>query len=318
MNRIKVFLPILISAFFIYLAVCNLSLHQIIQSFSTIKWGWIGLSFLFTVFGFIVRVIRWRFFFLNSPSYYSLTSSFLIGLTVNNLLPARIGELVRAYILKKREDVSVSLAFGTILLERVFDGLSVFLFLAILLFVCPFPSKVKTMGFIITGIYLLTLIFFILLKTHKDFVLKKMAFSQKLALVVSEFAGGLSILGSFRQVLIISVYSIIAWVIYGFCLYFCLFGFSLNLPIYVGFFVLVMAVIGVMIPAAPGYLGTYQYFCILALALFNVPQNIAFSYSMVAYIISFVPVTIFGIVFLFLEGLSFEKLLSLKDDKIHP
>ncbi|MEW6481391.1 MAG: lysylphosphatidylglycerol synthase transmembrane domain-containing protein [bacterium] len=314
MNKIKVFLPILISIFFIYLAIKDLSFSQVILSFSKIKWQWIGLSFLFIVLGFIVRVIRWRFFFLKPLSFYSLTSSFLIGLMINNVLPARIGELARPYILKKRENVSISLAFGTILLERVFDGLSVFLFLAILLFVCQFPKKVKTMGFVVASVYILALFFFILIKVKKDFVLKKMAFSKKLAGMVEEFAEGFSILGSLKQVFIILLYSIVVWGIYGLFLYFCINGFSLNLPVYVGFFVLVMAVIGVMIPAAPGYLGTYQYFCILALALFGVDKDIAFSYSMVTYIISFVPVTIVGIVFLFLEGLSFGKLLSLKKE----
>ncbi|MEW6007662.1 MAG: lysylphosphatidylglycerol synthase transmembrane domain-containing protein, partial [bacterium] len=251
---------------------------------------------------------------LKPLSFYSLTSSFLIGLMVNNVLPARIGELARPYILKKRENVSISLALGTVLLERVFDGLSVFLFLAILLFVCQFPPKVKTMGFVVAFFYILALFFFILIKVKKDFVLKKMAFSKKLRGMVEEFVEGFSILGSLKQVFIILLYSIVVWVIYGLFLYFCINGFSLNLPVYVGFFVLVMAVIGVMIPAAPGYLGTYQYFCILALAIFGVDKDIAFSYSMVTYVISFVPVTIAGIVFLFLEGLSFGKLLSLKKE----
>ncbi len=315
MNKIKIFLPIAISILCIYLVVKDLSLYSIIKSFLNIKWWWIFLSFFFCFLGFIIRVIRWKFFFLNPIKFYNLFVSFLMGLMVNNIFPARIGELVRAYILGRKENVSKSLAFGTILLERTFDGLTVFLFLAILLFVCPFPDRVKTMGFVISGIYLLVLVFFITLKTHKEFVIKKLAFSKKLVSIVSEFSSGLVILGSLRHTIIISLYSLISWTISGLSFYFCLLGFSLNLPIYASFFILVMVVIGVMIPAAPGYLGTYQYFCILALGIFKVDKDIAFSYSMVSYIISFVPITILGIVFLFKEGMSFSSLLSLKKNQ---
>lgn len=311
-SKIKVFLPIVISIICIYFAISDISLSSVVSSFLNIKWHWVFFSFLGSSLAFIVRIIRWKFFFKTSLTFYSLTSSFLIGLMVNNVLPARIGELVRAYVLGRRENISKSLVFGTILLERTFDGLSVFLFLGILLFVCPFPDKVKTMGFIITGVYALAIAFFFLLKTHKEFVVKKLGFSKRLSCIVSEFSEGLVILGSLKHTLVIFLYSIVSWVISGLSFYLCLFGFSLNLPLSAGFFILVMAVIGVMIPAAPGYLGTYQYFCILALEIFGVDKSIAFSYSMVSYIISFVPVTIAGIVFLFLEGLSFGDILSVK------
>lgn len=308
MNKLKAFLPIVLSIIFIYLAISGISLSSVVSSFSKIKWYWIFLSFLCCVLGFIIRVIRWRLFFKTHLKFYSLFSSFLIGLMVNNILPARIGEVVRAYILGLKENVSKSLAFGTILLERTFDGLCIFLFLVVLLFVCPFPEKVKTIGFITTGLYVLALVFFFLLKTKKELVLKSLSFSKRLSCIVSEFSEGLVILGSLKHTFGIFLYSIVAWVILGFSFYFCLLGFSLNLPIYVGFFILVMAVIGVMIPAAPGYLGTYQYFCILGLRIFGVDKDIGFSYSMVSYIIFFIPVTIVGIIFLFLHGLSFRKI----------
>ncbi|HAW50308.1 TPA: hypothetical protein DCX16_05110 [bacterium] len=317
MKTAKVFIPILISILFVYLAIKDLSFSKVATAFSDISWGWIFASFVAGILAFVLRVIRWGYFFEKLPSFPSLLSAFLIGLMVNNILPARIGEIVRVFVLKKKEGISVSTSFATVILERIFDGLVVFLFFLVLLFICPFPRKIKVMGVIITGVYILALIFLILLKANKGFLVQKIGFiSQRLAHILNSFSSGLSILHSLRKLFVIIVFSIASWSICGFSFYLGLPAFSISLPVYVGFFVLVMAVVGVMIPAAPGYIGTYQYFCILALKIFGVDENIAFSYSIVLYVISFFPTTIAGITFLFIEGLSFHELFKLKKEKV--
>ncbi|MDI6751647.1 MAG: lysylphosphatidylglycerol synthase transmembrane domain-containing protein [bacterium] len=315
MKKLKIILPILISCLFLYLAARNLDFVKAARVFCHINYLYLFIGFLATVAAFAIRVIRWQV--ILSPTkrmgIYRLGSSFLIGLTVNNILPARIGELVRAYVLGEKENVSKSLILATIILERILDTIAVFTFLALLLFISPIPENIKKTGLFIFGACLLILIFLFLLKTHKRWTIKQVEkISLRFSKIIENFSEGLSVLSSKRKILLLSFYSILSWLIAGFSIHLFLLSIGIFLPLHIAFFVLVMTVIGVMIPAAPGYIGTFHYFCILALQIFGQDKEIAASFSILLYLVNFIPTTLFGIACLFIEGLSFSKILSLK------
>ena len=315
MKKLKIILPILISCFFLYLAARNLDFVKAGRVFCHINYLYFFIGFLATVIAFIIRVIRWQV--MLSPTkkigFNRVSSSFLIGLTVNNILPARIGELVRAYVLGEKEKVSKSLIFATIILERILDTLSVFAFLAYLLFISPIPENIKMTGLFIFGACFLILIFLFLLKTHKAWTIKKVEkVSFKLSKIVENFSEGLSVLNSKRRVLLLAFYSILSWFISGLSIHFLLISIGIFLPLHIAYFVLIMTVIGVMIPAAPGYIGTFHYFCILALQIAGQDKALAASFSILLYLIGFLPTTLAGIACLFFEGLSLSKILTLK------
>jgi hypothetical protein len=317
MNRAKTLVLLLISGIFLWLALVDVSFREMQRAFAKIDPLWLLLSFSGMVIAFIIRVIRWQVLlsYEKKMALMNLTSSFLIGLMVNNILPARVGELVRAYILEKKEKVSKVLVLSTIILERTADGLSVFLFFVLLLFLCPFPENVKRMGFLVTGIYILSLLGLVGLKIWQERVVEAFGRWPKVAKAVSSFSSGLNILGSLRKTALFSFYSLLAWFIYGLAIHSLLIGFGIMGPLYVAFFVLVMCVIGVMIPAAPGYMGTFQYFCTLSLVIFGYDKSVGFSYSLILYIISFFPITFAGIFFMLKEGLSFSKVLEIKREE---
>ena len=283
--------------------------------FCRINYFYLFIGFLATVVAFVIRVIRWQSILSSTKKIgmRRLTSSFLIGLMVNNILPARIGEFARAYVLGEKEKVSKSLIFATIILERTLDGLSVFAFLALLLFISPMPENIKRTGILIAGAYFLILIFLLLLKTHKVWTIKKVErISFKLSKIIESFSEGLSALNSKRRFLLLSFYSILSWLIAGFSIHLFLLSIGICLPLHIAYFVLVMTVIGVMIPAAPGYIGTFHYFCILALQIAGQEKEVAASFSILLYLVNFIPTTLAGIACLFFEGLSLSKILTLK------
>ena len=315
MKRLKIILPILISCFFLYFAGRNLDFVKAGRVFCHINYLYLFIGFLATVIAFVIRVIRWQSMLSSTKNIgmRRLTSSFLIGLMVNNILPARIGELARAYILGEKENVSKSLVFATIILERILDTLSVFAFLACLLFYLPIPENIKKTGLFIFGVCFLILIFLFLLKTHKAWTIKKVEkISLKLSKILENFSEGLSALDSKRRFLLLIFYSILSWFIAGFSIHLLLLSIGISLGLHIAYFVLVMTVIGVMIPAAPGYIGTFHYFCILALQIAGQEKEVAASFSILLYLVNFIPTTLAGIACLFFEGLSLSKILSLK------
>ena len=330
-KRLKIILPILISCLFLYLAGRNLDFVKCGKVFCHINYLWFSAGFLATVVAFVIRVIRWQT--ILSPTkrirISKLGSSFLIGLMVNNILPARVGELARAYVLGEKEKISKSLVFATIILERTLDGLSVFAILACLLFVSPMPEYIKrngnkqdaehllSAGILIAAAYFFILIFLFLLKTHKVWTIKKVErISSKLSKIVESFSEGLSVLNSKRRLLLLSFYSILSWLISGLSVHLLLLSIGISLPLHIAYLVLVMTVIGVMIPAAPGYIGTFHYFCILALHnIAGQDKDVAAGFSILLYLVGFLPITIAGIVCLFLEGISVSNLFALNKHK---
>jgi uncharacterized protein (TIRG00374 family) len=314
-KKLKIVLPILISCLFLYLAARNLDFVKAGRVFLSINYLYLFISFLATVIAFVIRVIRWQAILspIKKMGISRLSSSFLIGLMVNNILPARIGELARAYVLGEKEKVSKSLIFATIVLERILDTLSVFAILVCLLFISRIPENIKKTGLFIFGACLLILIFLFLLKTHKSWTIKKVErISLKLSKIVESFSEGLSALSSKKRFLLLIFYSILSWLITGLAIHFLLLSIGICLGLHIAYFVLVMTVIGVMIPAAPGYIGTYHYFCILALQIAGQDKALAASFSILSYLVSFIPTTLAGIACLFLEGLSLSKILTLK------
>ena len=317
MKRLKIILPILISCLFLYLAGRNLDFVEAARVFCHINYFYLFIGFLATVVAFVIRVIRWQIMLspIKNIGIRRLTSSFLIGLMVNNILPARIGELARAYVLGEKEKVSKSLVFATIILERTLDGLSVFAFLTCLLFIIPIPENIKRTGLLIAGAYLLILIFLFLLKTHKLWTIKKVErISPRLSKIVESFSEGLSVLNSKRRFLLLSFYSLLSWLITGFSIHLLLLSIGISLPLHIAYLVLVMTVIGVMIPA-PGYIGPFHYFCILALQIAGQDKDVAAGFSILLYLVGFLPITIAGIVCLFLEGISVSNLFALNKHK---
>jgi uncharacterized membrane protein YbhN (UPF0104 family) len=85
---------------------------------------------------------------------------------------------------------------------------------------------------------------------------------------------------------------------------------GLELPAYASLVVLVFTSIGVLLPSGPGYIGTFQYFTILALTIFSVPKEQALSYAVVAHASQWAPVTLLGLVYIWSMGLKLSDLFS--------
>ena len=108
------------------------------------------------------------------------------------------------------------------------------------------------------------------------------------------------------------VLSLLVWIpnILVIWLLFVSFGFSL--PVYAPIVLFVILTIGIMIPSAPGFVGTIQYCCVLGLGLFSIPDSQALSYSIVYHAGVFIPLTGAGLVCLLIEGISFSDLKKFK------
>ncbi len=317
MKSWKFYIGLILSALFLYLAFRKVDVEELRHAFGTARYIYLIPVVFLVVFSLWCRALRWMFLLrpvkkINLPSLFSATS---IGFMANNLLPARLGEFVRAYVIGDKEKISKSSSFATIVVERLFDGMTVLFFLVIILtfYSVSFPGWLRNVTYSVLVFYAAILAFLIFLKTRTgtalgiaEFITRP--FPERIRSLVTRalnsFVHGLQVLKSSRDIIASAFLSLLVWLPNAFVIYFLIESFGMDLPLYASFVLLVLLSIGIMIPSAPGFVGTVQYCCVIGLAIFGVTKAQALSFSIIYHASVFIPVTAIGLVYLFLEGLS--------------
>ena len=273
---------------------------------------------------FLVRAARWKIFLkpaLESPSFYSRFASTCIGFMANNLLPARVGEFARAYALSRNQPITVSASFGSLVVERLFDGLTLAAFLAAPLFLPGFRLAPGLGDQIVSKVLLVLLIFggvavaLLVLITRPDLAgrvfratlgrLLPVSAANKIAGVMKSFIGGL---GSMRRLdLVVAgfAWSVAHWMGGALALYVGMLAFGITQPGFLGaVFLQAVNAFLVSVPSSPGFFGPFEASVRLALAPFGVSAGQAVSFAAAFHIGSFAPVTLLGLYYLSRLGLS--------------
>jgi len=207
--RKKLIIGILISLLFIFLSLKKVDIAELKLILRSADYISLIPIFILVVISMFFRALRWQILIapIAKVKIRSLFSASSIGLMVNNLLPARIGEIVRAWIIGSRENISKSSVIATVVVERVFDGLTALITLAIVQTFYPFtiPSNLKTALYVLVALCVLIVAYFIYSRnadysdTNKvDILLKfvpQMARERISSLLVS-FREGLKILSN--------------------------------------------------------------------------------------------------------------------------
>ncbi|MDO8531657.1 MAG: lysylphosphatidylglycerol synthase transmembrane domain-containing protein [Dehalococcoidia bacterium] len=277
------------------------------------------------------RALRWRFLLqpLKETSTRRLYPVVVIGYMANNLLPVRLGELVRAYFLGTKENISKTAALATIAVERVFDGIVLLFFLAA---VTPFISLGSFLNAFAGGsgipagwfVALLVAPFAVVL-TALLVVAASPKVRQKLvglarrlparvadraAGLVDLFIAGLAVLRSPWRLLGIFVLSLPVWLAEA--AMYLLIGYSFGLEASLGYplalvvFLLVTAAanLALIVPSSQGGVGPFEWATKTALVFFGVADASATAYAIVLHAALLIPVIAMGLLFLWTENLS--------------
>ncbi len=280
-----------------------------------------------------LRAVRWGHFFQMRPNPGLLFSATMIGLMANNIFPARAGEFLKAYLLGKHAGISKSGCLATVVLERVWDGLTLLLFIGVLCATVLWngPSAlgngsggplIRYAVYISAAVYLLILITVLTWKFHHvkatawltGFVAKA---SPRSAGYLEErllaFTGGFSIFHDPRRIVIVSAYSVLIWLSAVATLFLMFKVFAFDLPAAASFILVILIGMFVMIPSV-GSLGTMQLAFVFGLAMYGIEKNQALSFSLVYQFFDTVPIVIIGLIFFFKDGLSLRRLSAMKEE----
>jgi len=325
MKKQSYWIGLALSVIFLILFFRKTDLGAMWAIFASVDYRYTLLLMAINILTLWIRAVRWGYLLrpIKKVPLNELYKATAIGFMANNLLPARIGEIVRAYLLGSRARISRTASLATIVVERLFDGFTIlFLFFMVLLFM-PFPPQdrsrmitpetLKTIGFLSLFFYGLVLTILLLLRFQNDQARRLIGFflerlPQRLARPVREkihsFVSGLEVLKKDKDLLIIILYSFLLWGVLSLSIYLLYLGFHLKLSLLSAFFVETILVFGVSIPSAPGFIGTYHWACAAGLLFLGVEPNLAKSFAMVLWLTNFIPMTGMGLLVLWKEGLS--------------
>jgi glycosyltransferase 2 family protein len=302
--------------------VWRLDLSKVGAALGTANYAVLPLSALATFCSYTLRAARWQR--ILAPTgwvpFRTLYPPLMIGFMANNVLPARMGEFVRAYSLNRATGISKTLALSTVMLERVFDGLALVAILALLAFFGDLPAIGGTIAYA-AGLL------FVVVAAGAWLVISNEALALRLLRVLTSplpdtlsglaeakaqsFAGGLRSLREPRTLGVIGLLSALIWSVEALSYYLLMVGFhtaigALALP--AAFFLTVVINLGIMIPSAPGYVGTFEAAGIAALTPFGVAEESALALTIVSHAVQWLLVTLIGAALMARGGLSLRRL----------
>ena len=319
----KFWLGVAVSLFFLYIALRGLRLADLLDVFGQANYWWLlpGIAVYFVA----VWARAWRWHYLLRPikdiSTRRLFPITVIGYLGNNIFPARAGELLRTVVLKKEEQVAISASLATIIVERIFDGVTMLAFvfvnlseLAKLTSSSGFVGNIQQVAIWGTVIFLAALLFFILAAIFPDrslIFIEMLAkrtlparMAEKIVNVARLFLGGLAALRSPKAILMVFGISVVIWLLETLKYWFVMHAF----PFTVSFFTLMLmngiVNLATTIPSAPGYIGTFDAPGIAVLTAYGVPKALAAGYTLVLHVALWLPVTALGAYYLLREGIS--------------
>ncbi len=294
-------------------------LNAIGNAFRTANYIYLLPAVALYFIGVGMRAARWHFLLrsLKALSMWRLFQVTVIGYMVNDLLPLRLGELARAYILGETEGLGKTSVLVTIVLERVFDGVTMLLFIGVAAFFLPLNQALQTLllvGTILFAAVAIALVIVAGLRERIDALVQRglrrlpEKWGARGLHLIDSFFHGLAALRNPTDALAALGFSILAWLSEAGMYAMLALGFGIALPFPV--FVLATAVANLVtiVPSTPGYVGVFDVPVKAILALFNVDASVAASYTLLLHATLIVPVVLLGLAFMWRLGLSLSQL----------
>jgi hypothetical protein len=304
-----------ISGVFVYWALQGLNLREVWVDMQQARYGWLipGVAVYFVA----VWARTWRWHYLLRPikriPLKRLFPVVVIGYMGNNVYPFRAGEVIRAYVLRRNDEVSISASLATIIVERIFDGLVMLLFVFVALPFAPIPAPYDRVVVGMTVLFFGALLAFFVLALRPEFT-KRMygrvfqviipveVAREKVLAIADRFMDGLASLRSPRDMAMTMVTSVAIWLTETGKYWFVMHAFDFEVTFFVLMLMTAVVNLATTLPSSPGYIGTFDEPGIEVLKVFGVPANTAAAYTLVLHAALWFPITVLGFFYMVRQG----------------
>lgn len=305
--------------------------REFAASLARVNYWYLIPAFACVVASYYCRALQWRYVLggVRRFPHYPLFRIMMIGFLANTILPARLGEVVRAYVLARKYRLSKGTAFGSVIVTRLLDGAVLFLILGG--FAILIPAKIAgfkaggTTGFVI---YFALVSFFVLFYFNRDAATSIIKFifapfSKRLAVKIvrslDKFIHGFSCFRSPADLGKAFLYSGAIWMLVALSYYFINLGFTFTspLPLYAPLLLVAIVSLAISIPSSPGFIGTMELGVIAALHVIepDLTRNEALSYAIIVHVVQVLPSVVIGLFYLWTEHLTIAELAKAEELK---
>jgi uncharacterized protein (TIRG00374 family) len=287
--------------------------------------GWIATAIAVTMQTYAIRAWRWQSLLgpLGGARFRTAFRTTVIGFAATFLLPARVGEVLRPYLLAREERLDPAAAFATVIVERLLDLCTVLLLFALALVVADVAvgSEIEAAGALAAGASLAGLVTLFVLAGHPERLARwagRLArhLPPRIAALVTHlvrtFAEGLKVMRSPSHLAVAMAWSVALWLSIAVGILFVSWAFDLTISFAGSFLVVGYLAVGVAAPT-PGATGGFHYMYLAAMTqFFDAPPDAAGAAAIVLHLVSFVPVTLLGLFYMWQQGLSLGRLKEMK------
>jgi glycosyltransferase 2 family protein len=310
MNK-KVILGIAISIVLIYFSFRDVNFRDALEHIKKINLVYAALSLFFIVLMQALRSYRWGVILspLEKINQFTLFSVTCVGFLAISVIPARLGELARPFLISRKSSVKMSSGLGTVAMERVLDFLSILIITILMLFVfwqkLPVEMIISAVLFFIITLIMIFFTVSLVWRREKallviQWFVRKLPgqIFDKIDPLIHHFIDGFGVIKNVKMLLHLFFLSAVVWLVDVAAIYSLFLAFGFNLPVLAAFVVMVILIAGIAIPTAPGFIGNWHVACILGLSLFGVAKLESASFALVYHFLSMMIVVILGVVFL--------------------
>lgn len=335
---IRIIFSISFGGLLIWLLFRDTDWKSLFETIKNVKINWLILAQVFAWSTYFSRVQRWSYVVraIHPVTFRSLFSATQIGFLVNFTLPARLGEMVRAYVLARLSNLPISQCIAMVTLDRVNDLLCLLLVIFIALFSFPSEQNMELAGNVLkntepfliskaliqkaaTSVMIFVCIIFVVLillylnhtMIFRIFLIFMDPLSRKLTdrlqVLFSNIAAGMQIFRSKAKMLKSIGFSLLTWALSVLNIVAILNAFDKDFPWFTPFLMIAMIAIFISIPLVPGVVGQY-HIPIIACLLLATPEIKLVEIKAIAIIIhvlSMIPIAALGIISLYREKLRF-------------
>jgi hypothetical protein len=305
----KVIAGLAVSALLVYLSIRGIDFMEVASGFRTIRPAYLLLSLALMLFMQVLRSYRWGLILrplakVDQLSLFSVTS---VGFLAIIAIPARLGELARPYLITQRSGIMMSSALGTVLVERVLDGLTVLAIAVGTLWLIPLPPWLVGSGFLFLTVTIALLGVVVLMIFQQQAALKILAplfailpagYADRIRRLIAHVIEGFRIMSNPTLMISVTALSLLIWIVDVLVIYVLFLAFGWGLPLAASLALMIILIIGIAIPTAPGFIGNWHYFCVLGLDLFDVPRPDALTFAILYHALSVGVIASLGLVFL--------------------
>lgn len=342
MNRhtLRIVASLLLMAALIAYFLWNVDFEQVGDAMRSARPGLIVASSAIALLNYYLRAIRWQLILrpVGKVRHAGALLAVAVGYAGITLLPARLGDLIRPFVLSKREQLPLSGTLASIFTERLFDLWTVIVYFLVFVLFPPAMGQLDAeatrnlrilslSGYLFgAGLVVGTLVILGLFRFQEQFVevvtrpvgRLRASWRAPLASFLNHFLDGLRILQRPRDLLVTVGASLVIWYVIYWQVRVALLAFGIELPLRAAYLLVTLSVIGLAIPTPGGIGGMHKAMQLGLTAFFAVELNTATAVAIVYHAICFVPITILGLLCLPLVGLKLRDVDAVAEGKERP